>query len=88
PPTSRRGFCTWNCRDGPGRPGDLPPGSRRLLAVLTEDPVGIDALAARAGLSPADVATGLLHLELSGWARELPGKNYVRTERALPAVPS
>lgn len=72
----------------PGRPGDLPPGSRRLLAVLTEDPVGIDALAARAGLSPADVATGLLHLELSGWARELPGKNYVRTERALPAVPS
>ena len=72
----------------PEGPGDLAPGARRLLAALAVEPVGIDALAARTGLAPAEVATGLLRLELSGWARELPGKNYVRTERALPAVPS
>ncbi len=72
----------------PDGPGDLPPDARRLLSALAVDPVGIDALAARVGLAPAEVATGLLRLELSGWARELPGKNYVRTERALPAVPS
>ncbi len=63
----------------PDRP--LSAGARRLWEVLDHTPAGLDALASRAGLGAADIGPACLALELAGLARELPGKQFVRTER-------
>lgn len=68
-------------------PAGLSPVERRALAALDGEVRGIDAVARRAELTPAETAAALLTLEIAGWARALPGRNYVRTERAIPAVP-
>jgi DNA processing protein len=60
---------------------DLPPGARRLWEALDHTPVGLDALAARAKLGPAEIGPACLALEMAGLARELPGKQFVRTEQ-------
>lgn len=61
----------------------LSPAGRKLLDVLTLDPTGIDGLARSAGLSAAEATRELLVLELAGWARARPGKNYVATEMSM-----
>lgn len=67
------------------KPGTaLPPGARRLWDALDHVPAGLDALASRAGLGPAEIGPACLALELAGLARELPGKQFVRTERVAP----
>lgn len=53
-------------------------GGGRLLALLGEEPVGIDAVIQRSGLSAGEVAASLMTLELSGRVRQLPGQRYVR----------
>lgn len=59
----------------------LAPGARRLWEVLDHAPVGLDVLAARAQLGPAEIGPAFLALEMAGLARELPGKRFVRTEQ-------
>lgn len=67
------------------KPGEaLSPAARRLWDALDHSPAGLDALASRAGLGPAEIGPACLALELSGLARELPGKQFVRTERVAP----
>lgn len=61
---------------------DLAPGARRLWEALDHTPVGLDALAARARLGPAEIGAACLALEMAGLARELPGKQFVRTEES------
>lgn len=51
-----------------------------LLAALGHDPVGADALAARAGLDAAGVLGQLLHLELAGLVERLPGGLFQRID--------
>ena len=53
-----------------------------LLAVMGHDPVDVDALCQRAGLSPEQVASELLRLELDGRVAALPGGLYQRLEKA------
>ena len=55
---------------------DAPEDS--LLAVLGFDPVSLDALVARTGVSPADLQARLLELELDGDVARLPGGLFQR----------
>ena len=48
----------------------------RLLALFDSEPVTIDALQQRSGLSLGELSLTLMNLELSGVIRPLPGKRY------------
>ena len=53
-----------------------------VLAVMGHDPVDVDSLCARAGMSAEQVASELLRLELDGRVTALPGGLYQRLEKA------
>jgi DNA processing protein len=53
-----------------------------LLEALGHDPVALDALAARTGMSPAELGSRLLMLELDGLVSRLPGQLFQRSARA------
>ena len=60
---------------------DLPPGEKRVLALLRADEsTHIDLIVERlqSHLSSSEIFTALFELELSGRIRTLPGKYYVR----------
>jgi len=50
--------------------------------VMGHDPVDIDSLCTRAGLTAEQVAAQLLRLELDGRVAALPGGLYQRLEKA------
>lgn len=56
-----------------------------LLGHMGHDPVDVDALCARAGLSPDQVSSELLRLELDGRITALPGGLFQRLEKARGA---
>lgn len=64
----------------PASAEEEPPASPLLDALNRDDGVHIDALATQLGRKPADVAEGLLQLELGGWIRAMPGARYVRVK--------
>lgn len=53
-----------------------------VLALMGHDPVDVDSLCVRAGLSAEQVASELLRLELDGRVTALPGGLYQRLEKA------
>ena len=60
-------------------PSEATPPRNPLLELLSRDePVHVDAVAAKLGRTPANVAEALLQLELDGWIRAMPGARYVR----------
>jgi len=60
-------------------PVPLPtPGSEPLLVHMGFDPIDVDSLCARAGLSAEQVSSQLLRLELAGLVAVLPGGLYQR----------
>ena len=61
----------------PARAGPADP----LLEALGFDPIGLDALVARTGMSAADLSARLLELELAGRVARLPGQLFQRVER-------
>jgi DNA processing protein len=61
--------------------GANAPTGAGLLEHMGHDPVDIDALCARAGLSPEQVASELLRLELAGRVAALPGGLFQRLEK-------
>jgi DNA processing protein len=58
------------------------PTEHALLTALGFDPVGIDALVARTGISPPDLQAALLELELAGDVARLPGGLFQRVGTA------
>jgi DNA processing protein len=61
---------------------DLPPGEKRVLALLRADEsTHLDLIVERlqSHLSSSEIFTALFELELNGRIRQLPGKYYVRT---------
>ena len=52
-----------------------------VLAALGFDPIGLDALVARTGMSAAELSARLLDLELAGRVARLPGQVFQRLER-------
>lgn len=57
----------------------LTDSERDLLACLGHDPLDIDSLATRSGLTPQSVSSMLLALELHGLVAALPGGRYQRS---------
>ncbi len=53
-----------------------------LYRCLSIEPLHIDELARKSGLTPMEVSAILLHLELQGGVEQLPGMRYVRCRRA------
>jgi DNA processing protein len=63
-------------------PVPAPPATESsLLQALGHDPIGLDALIARTGISAADLQAQLLELELAGRVARLPGGLFQRLER-------
>jgi len=56
-------------------------GSTALLAHMGHDPVDVDSLCLRAGMSAEQVSSELLRLELAGQVAALPGGLYQRLEK-------
>lgn len=57
-------------------PPDLSPEERRVWEQMSREPLHLDDLTERSGLTPAAVSGILLGLELKGVARQLPGQRY------------
>jgi DNA processing protein len=53
-----------------------------LYRCLSVEPLHIDELARKCGLTPMEVSAILLHLELRGGVEQIPGMRYVRCRRA------
>jgi DNA processing protein len=51
---------------------------RSIYDVITDDPIHIDAITEKAGMSTADVLVNLLSLEFKGIVKQLPGKMFLR----------
>jgi DNA processing protein len=62
---------------GPIRGGDAKP-EARLVAVIREEPRGVDELAAAAGLAVDETLALLLQFEWAGVAVALPGQRWRR----------
>jgi DNA processing protein len=69
----------------PGRPGEQPAQPPELDAEYLQlldniefDNTSIDQLVTRSGLTPAEVSSMLLQLEMSGYIASSPGGNYNR----------
>ncbi len=58
----------------------LDPEYRRLLEAMAHEPVSIDELVQRTGLTPQGVSSMLLLLELKGQVSSLPGGRYQRID--------
>src|SRR3954467_2093471 len=65
---------------GPAASSGLTAAEAGLLEHMGHDPVDVDSLCSRAGLSAEQVAARLRHLELDGRVASLPGGLYQRLE--------
>jgi DNA processing protein len=77
-PYRRSGFASTTELPNSAHPRDTDDG---LLAHMGHDPVDVDALCHRAGLSAEQVSSELLRLELDGHVAALPGGLYQRVEK-------
>jgi len=55
--------------------------TRKILTLLSDDPVDIDHVIERSGLGAGRVSAALLDLELEGRVRQIEGKRFVRAGR-------
>ena len=64
---------------GPPEAREVEAGPRRILALLGDEPLAVDAVVERSGLSSSEVSAGLTALELLGLARRIAGQHFVRS---------
>ena len=57
---------------------NLAPDEKKVFILLGSDPLHVDEIAGESGLTPMDVSSIVLHLELQGLINALPGARYVR----------
>ncbi|MFC1854032.1 DNA-processing protein DprA [candidate division CSSED10-310 bacterium] len=57
----------------------LDPDERKIYDLLSDEPLHIDSLRRTAGCSSGTLASILLHLELEGFIKQLPGKMFMRS---------
>ncbi len=57
----------------------LPPPLQKLHELLGDEPLHVDELVRRSGLTPREVSASLLDLELQGGVTQLPGMRFVRS---------
>jgi DNA processing protein len=58
-------------------PVNLGPAEKQLLSQLSLEPVVVDKLIADSGLTPSQVISILIFLEMRGLVQQLPGRRYV-----------
>ena len=56
----------------------LSPEEKKVFILLGSDPLHVDEIAGESGLTPMDVSSIVLHLELQGLINSLPGARYIR----------
>jgi DNA processing protein len=66
---------------GRGAAEGEPSGYKKILALLSDDPVDIDHVIERSGLGAGRVSAALVDLELEGRVRQIEGKRFVRIGR-------
>lgn len=64
-----------------GSMGGVGPERERVLAAIGEEPVTIETVIERSGVSAGRVVALLLDLELEGRAMQLPGQRFVQLQR-------
>ena len=69
----------FELESSPALAAHLDPEQQKILDCLGFDPQSADTLIASSGLTPAEVSSILLMLELAGHVTTLPGGLYVRT---------
>ncbi|MDD2557336.1 MAG: DNA-processing protein DprA [Desulfuromonas sp.] len=57
----------------------LNSAEKKVYTLLGSDPLHLDEIAGESGLTPMDVSSIVLHLELHGCITALPGGRYIRT---------
>jgi DNA processing protein len=73
---------TATSREATNATKEIPAKEDPLLTALGFDPIGLDALVERTGMSAAELAARLLDLELEGRVVRRPGQVFQRVERA------
>lgn len=73
------GYASTTARRAPGGARSTPDSA--LLALMGHDPVDVDSLCTRAGMSAEQVSSELLRLEIDGHVAALPGGLYQRLEK-------
>ena len=73
-PASAHPIHSVRSEEAPTQSADHP-----LLRLMGYDPMTLDALCARSGLSAADLSVQLLELEISGLVQRLPGQLFQRS---------
>lgn len=68
-------------KDEPGEAVKMSREEEAVYSLLSVDPVPLDEIIGRSGLTPQKAMAALMYLELKGLARQMPGKFYTRTER-------
>lgn len=67
-----------NLKEGAGQGIELSIFERSLLDALSNEPIHIDAINEKTGLSISDCLVNLLTLEFKGLIKQLPGKFFIR----------
>ncbi len=57
----------------------LPEPQQKLLRILSQTPLHVDALAQQCGMTASEAGVEMTFLELDGLVRRLPGNTYIRT---------
>ena len=57
----------------------LTDDEQTFMELFDSEPIGIDELQVRSGLSSGELTLMLMNLELSGAVRPLPGKRYEKS---------
>jgi DNA processing protein len=76
----RSGYASTTAREAPLN-GEASASDSALLAHMGHDPVDVDALCTRAGMTAEQVSSELLRLELDGRIAALPGGLYQRLQK-------
>lgn len=64
----------------------LSADERKVVEVLTVEPIGVDVLATRAGLDASSIAAVLTTLQLKGLVRALPGPAFALRRQTKPVT--
>jgi len=62
----------------------LAADAQRVLALLSDEPLHVDAIAAASGFAPGALASLVLQLELQSLVRQWPGQRYTKSQGSDP----
>lgn len=60
------------------KPLNLSPEEEKLFSLLQNEPLHVDTLIEESGLAPSRIITHISRLQMKGYVKELPGKNFIK----------